>query len=556
MKTLYIRTERGFATLIALMAMIMLTMLGLAALYVSDDEVSIAGNELQEMRAFMAAEAGLEKAVAELHWLYDSTGAPPTNMPSGIDSMNHCIVWYITTDDGPPQQRNLISGTLMGMHALVKTFSIISTAVSSIDGAKVEMSETFQTAMVPIFQYTVFYDNDLEISPGPPMTLGGRVHTNGNLYLQSGGGLQIDGFVTAAGNIIHGPKGPIGVSNGDVEIRNAIGDYVSMQDASGWLDSQDSYWYDSSAARWQGRVQDSTHGQAKFNVPLNGSSDDPRQLIERATGNPSNTDSYEHKATLKIIDGEVLRLVGGVWDNVTAQFIADGIMTVTSDQFVDQRENKNVDVTDLDIALLYQYGYAPANHIIYFSDIATGDYPALRINNGVKLDDALTVVSENPVYVNGDYNSDTKKPAAIIADAVTFLSTAWSAMNYDANSGNDKSNRPAAETIVNASIMSGNTETTSTNYNGGFENLPRFLEDWTGKNFIWTGSMVNLWNSVQADGDWNGSYYTPPNRDWSYDPDLDDPNKIPPGTPMVRVFQRLGWSQEYVGLEPVAADTL
>ena len=46
---------------------------------------------------------------------------------------------------------------------------------------------------------------------------------------------------------------------------------------------------------------------------------------------------------------------------------------------------------------------------------------------------------------------------------------------------------------------------------------------------------------------WGGSYYTPPQRDWAFDPDLDDPSNMPPGTPMVRSFVRWGWKQINVG---------
>ena len=106
--------------------------------------------------------------------------------------------------------------------------------------------------------------------------------------------------------------------------------------------------------------------------------------------------------------------------------------------------------------------------------------------------------------------------------------------------------------------MTGNTETTSSDYNGGFENLPRFLEVWTGTNFTWSGSAVNLWYSQQADGNWSGTYYSPPIRDWSYDTDLDDPANHPPETPTVRIFQRTGWKQEYVDYAsgPTAGDGL
>jgi len=137
-----------------------------------------------------------------------------------------------------------------------------------------------------------------------------------------------------------------------------------------------------------------------------------------------------------------------------------------------------------------------------------------------------------------------------MADAVTFLSDNWE----DTKGANPKGDRLACNTTVNASYLTGNTETTASNYNGGFENLPRFLETWSGKDFTWSGSAVNLWNSEQADGLWNGTYYSPPIRDWSYDTDLDDPNNHPPETPTVRVFQRTGWRQEFVGLETGVTD--
>jgi len=131
----------------------------------------------------------------------------------------------------------------------------------------------------------------------------------------------------------------------------------------------------------------------------------------------------------------------------------------------------------------------------------------------------------------------------LMADAVTFLSDAW----VDAKGAAPKEDRIANPTTVNASYLTGNTETTSTDYNGGFENLPRFLEVWTGKSFTWSGSAVNLWLAQQADADWSGAYYSPPIRDWSYDTDLDDPANHPPETPTVRVFQRTGWRQAFVG---------
>lgn len=547
MKLIRLQSERGIVTIIALIMVAMLTLIGLAALSTSDDEASMAGNELQEMRAFYAAEAGLEAAAAALQQQWVTTGAPPTVMPSGNTDVNNCTMAFSTADDGAASQRTLSTGTLAGLHALVKSFTMTSIAVNPEMRSRVMLQQSFETALVPIFQFAVFYGNDLEIAPGPDMNLIGRVHSNGNLWLQAGNTLRIDSYVTASGQILHGRKGAGTVSNGDVLIKDAGGNYQTMQEGAGWLENTDAHWFDSSVARWDGRVQDEAHGAEELNLPLTNAGD-PHKIIERAAGN---ADSYEHKASLKIIDGVALRKVGGVWVDVTAAMVASGVITFTSDQFYDQREGEWVDAMEFDVGKMYDDGFAPDNGVVYFSDdvSGSGDWPAVRLNNAAELDAGLTFVSENPLYTLGDYNSINKKPSAVMADAVTFLSSAFD----DGLSTGSKDLRIAQNTTVNVSYLTGNTETTSTNYNGGFENLPRFLEKWSGKDFNWKGSAVNLWYSMQASGLWNGTYYSPPNRNWQFDTDLDDPSKLPPETPVVRVFQRTGWQQLNVGYAEVAS---
>ena len=543
-----VKNENGFAAVIALIMVAMLTLIGLAALSGSDDELSIASNELQEMKAFYAAEAGMEIATSMLVDEFDSTGRPPTIMPIDTREINNCQVTFTTADDGPAEQRVLNNGTLAGLHALVKSFTIDATALNSVDNTSIELTQNFETGLVPIFQFAVFYNNNLEIAPGPEMTLLGRVHTNGNLYIQSNNSLSIDSYVTTTGSIIHGrhPESGMSTSNGDVKIKDADGNYVNMKlPDNSWMDANRSTWYDSSVSMWDGRVQDSTHGQRALNLPLASSAGgDPHKIIERSTG--GNVDSYEEKASLKFIDQQALQLVGGTWTDVTADMVAKGIITFSNNKFYDARELKNVDVMELDMEKLYVEGYGPSNGVIYYSDQdGSRDYPAMRLNNADSLAAPLTIASENPVYTNGNYNSTNKKPAAILADAVTFLSVNWN----DANSALIKSSRVAANTTVNASYLTGNVPSSGGNYSGGFENLPRFLETWTNKTFTWYGSAVNLWAARQATGLWGGLYYSPPIRNWYYDEDLDDPANLPPATPVVQVSQRTGWKQSYVGFD-------
>ena len=94
--------------------------------------------------------------------------------------------------------------------------------------------------------------------------------------------------------------------------------------------------------------------------------------------------------------------------------------------------------------------------------------------------------------------------------------------------------------------MTGNQNTgeDGSSYNGGLENLLRFLEDWSGVTFTFRGSMVDIWNSEQAVGHWSGSYYRPPNRNWTFDTDLLDPANLPPAAPNLNILQRVSWSGE------------
>ncbi len=66
------------------------------------------------------------------------------------------------------------------------------------------MRRTLQTVAVPVFQFGLFSENDLSFFAGPDFNFGGRVHTNGNLFLASGNGttLTLADRVTAVGEVI------------------------------------------------------------------------------------------------------------------------------------------------------------------------------------------------------------------------------------------------------------------------------------------------------------------------------------------------------------------
>ncbi len=538
-----LRSQRGMALFIALMLTLMLTIVGLGIIQSSNDEITIAGNELQEMKTFYAAEAGLDRAIAAIQSYYEAEQKPPTVMPSDTVQVGHVTVEYFATE-GDTATKVLNKGPLAGLSGATKQFVLESTAIDVLNGTSMTLTETFEVALVPIFQFSVFYENDLEIAPGPDMILLGRIHSNRDVYLQSNNSIQIDSYFTAFGDIHHGRKPGSGQSdsNGDVDIMGIDGNFHSMREGSGWLESSDPHWFDSSIARWGGRVQDAAYGQERLNLPLDNPMN-PYSIIERDGG--SNDDSFENQATLKIMDGDAFFHNGASWINVTDTLMTLGALdTVT---FRDRRESQDVLSYDIDMGVLKETAFFPPNGIMYASDNGSG-YHATRLKNADEIlnsagtnTDGFTLATDMPVYTQGDINSVNKVPMAIITDALTVLSNNWD----DANSSLSTGDRQATTTTTNFSYITGNVETGGGNYNGGLENLPHFLETWSGDTLHYTGSMINLWESQK--GDSYPSEYSPPFRNWAFDNDLSDPNKLPPGTPVVRTFVRMGWRQTNVG---------
>jgi hypothetical protein len=128
-----------------------------------------------------------------------------------------------------PNQSVIPAGQLFaGMRMLEYTHRVYSTArTQQVDGSLSPPDRTvlqldFQTRFVPIFQFAAFYEQDLEVTPGPNMYLNGRIHTNGNLHLTSNNTLCIAGQVSANGKIYnrrkHAGSAAEQVSNGLVYI--------------------------------------------------------------------------------------------------------------------------------------------------------------------------------------------------------------------------------------------------------------------------------------------------------------------------------------------------
>lgn len=406
------------------------------------------------------------------------------------------------------------------------------------------VQQDVQLALIPIFQFAIFYNLDLEINPGAAMSIGGRTHGNGNIYLQPAASLTFNGDVTSAGEIIPNKK------PGDPSIRG-----------SGSI----TFWAEHDS------------GVMSLNLPI-GTANTPeavREIVEIPPNNESvNSEMgrqrfYNNADLVIVVENNKVNVRGGGIANGNGpnlQWSSVSNFVNLNKSFYDAREQKTIRLTEIDIAKFVTWNATANNTLknalkrdinsIYVADLRTqtaGTEPGVRLINGATLPPlGLTVATPVPLYVQGHYNASgasvggnntaNTKPAALVADSINVLSGRWN----DANSTKSLSSRVAANTTVNAALLAGIVETGNGYYSGGVENFPRFLEDWSGRTFTYNGSMIVLYRSQFATGPWRGTgstynIYNPPSRNWFFDTNFLDPTKLPPLCPSVRAFIRGKW---------------
>ncbi|HVS80259.1 MAG TPA: hypothetical protein VHE60_00825 [Pyrinomonadaceae bacterium] len=199
----------------------------------------------------------------------------------------------------------------------------------------------------------------------------------------------------------------------------------------------------------------------------------------------------------------------------------------------------------------------------------------------------ITISSENMVYIWGNYNTTgidvappdgvsclndltgvchylgSQVPTSIVCDAYSPLSktffdseTALYPDNLNLRLADRSVSSVGAETSLRAAILAGNNlsalagspdagDATESRLNGGMHNFPRFLENWGGRRWNFVGSLIPLYHSTQAVGQYNAAstIYSPPTRDWAFDITFTNPNRLPPGTPMFQHIEPTGFRQ-------------
>jgi hypothetical protein len=421
----------------------------------------------------------------------------------------------------------------------------------------------FSKQQLSPWNYAIFYVDPLEIHPGPPFQVTGWVHTNYNLY-------TAHNTLTFGDKVTYASDWFMGFMPGD-------GQHPETPSNPNWLSNLP-------PARDTALQPFGLDSSAIFNsTDTNPNNDSYRELIQPPVSgfsDPMAGSRYWNQASVAIrvdasnnvtigqpnADGTITAFAGS---NPLYQMFSGAISTNQSIQ--DNREAAKVRLVTLDISKIENnastlsptYKAPGFNGIVYIYDNSnsTSTRRGVRITNGVKIPaTGLTIVSQNPVYIQGDYNTGgspvsngnpgdptspqvsgySRAPSAVIADAVNVLSNSW----VDANSSAGTGSRVASNTTVNTAILAGIVPTAPVggdgSYSGGAENFPRFLEDWSHAILTYYGSMVELYQSQQSTGEWGkANVYVPPTRRWYFD--VNFKIKPPPGSLMLYSYNKGRW---------------
>lgn len=459
----------------------------------------------QSVSGFYAAEAGLNMRAETIRAKFIGFNVPQGTSPSSstpcaggdsgtgdfacvdYDFNGRDVTTYVTEEPGNPYLRTIPAGEKYeSLYANEYRYTTRSEAKNAQDKTEAQLELRLRNRTVPLFQFAVFYNKDLEINNGATMTLAGPVHTNGSLFVSPPGtnALTINGRVTVAGDLYRGRKST-NTCGGNANVRNQSNTNKALSSCNGSsrngplgqtdIDALDAA-EGNPANRWNGRVKigvpiievpspgafDAAGGAEYWDaadirivLPLNmannerildGSNPDGRIEIHTANGNPDGGKTViinDATACPGILNGRVARY----------QELYD-YREAYSPAWAAAEVGNKMRVLDVDVRGLLACMHLnptlldgrPLNEdtdggLVIFLTVkgprsATNEsFYGVRLRNGANLRAAsnapgapnprgITVVSDQMAYIHGDYNASSANFRTSAADNVGYLPAA------------------------------------------------------------------------------------------------------------------------------------
>ncbi len=208
------KSEKGAALVIVILVMLLL--MGFVAIVLSrvNTETVLTANDSSENRSLAASQAQIESDSRDFVNLFRRKLSPPD---SDIDVIRASTVPNFTDYDfsgktivqtKDAEATEITSGDYTGLYSLQDRWEITVPARDRNTEVLSTLKRSFINDRIPIFQFGMFYEDDLELNRPPLFSFGGRVHTNGNLFVSaspiaSGGGIYFNSKTTVVREIIN-----------------------------------------------------------------------------------------------------------------------------------------------------------------------------------------------------------------------------------------------------------------------------------------------------------------------------------------------------------------
>lgn len=589
--------RRGMAMMLVLVMSVVILAMGMAMIGLSGDVLSGTVDTKTKIKARYAAETSISVAIA------DAVFQASEIFGGGVSASSRSVT--LGSDNGLAK---VSSGNNLGQEVILQRRSPMNNlrgnkiplkieATGKSGSAKSRISASVALYQVPIYQFGVFYEGPLEITPGPNMDVMGRVHTNSNAYFRGAATLSFQGPVTVVGDIHQWIR-----PGGRVRYQVKRDSGINLYEPPGLNSNLAKMSVSTQPPPIEG-VSNARYQETKLVLPIGGG--DPHSILGvRDASDPAPLKRQKFDWIVQSRSSADARFVFTNSEPRPSWITGPWVM-------YDRRELRWVRFWDFDVAALA--ATANLDSIFYLDDLTNFTEKigassskkvlnAFRIKNASVLPRNMTIASGKPIYILGNFNTQDAsgntsnyRNAQIASDAVTVLSAKWpdyarskigtggvnttnSSMEQPFSNANWRDcsgcsgspsvvatgTGPAANVRINAAMITGNKPSSAaclagaTNessfeacYEGGWHNTLRFLEDWTGFTVTFLGSFVCLWDAKTEGLRTNltnpgvvvirGGHYNPPVRVWGYDTRFDDLNNMPPGSPFLATAILTNW---------------
>ena len=577
--------RKGYALMIVL-CFVFITLYTLGSLMQwTASSARLTGKNNQFLASESAAESADELVVAtmtrdylnqSLNAVSSYTSLVPTNIPSWpltyqfTDASNTLNRTTVTLGANGSYLTPL-SSQFSDLQGYIQPVTISSTATPTGQTYNVPATvvENIEFDTVPIFQFAIFYNLNLEICPGGGMTIYGPVFSNGGIWASGGysGAVTFDSSVDAVGVVSTDSNDPFcSGKTGTPSPTFTVAALTNQPSLTLPIAGTNN-----SALAVQNILTLPPAGQAAPNANYLQASNqtyifnEADLIISNAATGINGTSYYATNITIYYENSNVtgyLQLITNdmVVINKTARTTNLFYSFVTNVTFYDYRESDTVQALQIDVAkfnkwltntVSYIYTNSGGKNGLYKTSagggnpwntlnnsgstskghdidsiyvynkvgLTSGTLPAVRMINGAQLPSqrALTIATPQPLYIYGNYNVQTNS-ANSSAGTTNTAYTYPAALMGDAitilstnwsdsyGSGTSYGSRAAAAaTTINAACLEGIVQSTSSGYSGGVENFLRLEENWGSVPLYYNGSIIVMFYSGVATNAWQNT---------------------------------------------------